>query len=65
MKEKNQKDNAEKPITKYDVQTYSSIEQLPRFGKVIENSRQDAKKGKGISHEEMTEKLKIKYPFRK
>lgn len=65
MKEKNKKDNAEKPITKYDVQTYSSIEQIPTFGKVIEKSRQDERQGKGISHEEMTKKLKLKYPFLK
>lgn len=65
MKEKNKKDNAEKPITKYDVQPYSSIEQIPTFGKVIEKSRQDAKNEKGISHEEMTKKLKLKYLFLK
>lgn len=65
MKDKELKDKFQEPITEYDVNSYSSIEQLPTFGRVIEKSRQDARKGKGISHEEMTNKLKLKYPFLK
>lgn len=65
MKDKENKDKFQEPTTEYDVRSFLSIEQLPTFGKVIEKSRQDARQGKGISHEEMTEKLKLKYPFLK
>lgn len=65
MNEKNKKDKFQEPTTEYQVKSFSSIEQHPTFGKVIEKSRQDARQGKGISHEEMTEKLKLKYPFLK
>ena len=63
MKDKESKDKFQEPTTEYDVKSFSSIEQLPTFGKVIEKSRQDARQAKGISHEEMTKKLKLKYPF--
>ena len=65
MKDKEIKNKLQEPITDYGVKSYSSIEQLETFGKVIEKSRQDARNGKGISHEEMTNKLKLKYPFLK
>lgn len=65
MKDKEIKNKLQEPIPEYDVKSFTSIEQLETFGKVIEKSRQDARNGKGISHEEMTNKLKLKYPFLK
>ena len=48
MKDKENKDKFQEPTTEYDVKSFSSIEQLPIFGKVIEKSKQDARQGKGI-----------------
>lgn len=65
MKDKEVKNTAKEPIAEYDVNSYSSIEQLPLFGKVIEKSKQNHLEGKGISHEEATRKIKERYPFLK
>jgi hypothetical protein len=35
------------------------------LGKLIEKSIQDSKEGKGISHEEMMRRVKLRYPFLK
>ncbi len=37
----------------------------PVLEKLIKESKQDSKEGKGISHEEMMRRVKIKYPFLK
>lgn len=65
MKDKEIKNKLQEPTTEYDIKSFSSIEQLPVFRKIIEKSKKVAKQGKGISHEEMTRKLKLKYPFLK
>ena len=65
MKDEEPKNTAKEPIAEYDVKSYSSIEQLPIFGKVIEKSKQNHLEGKGISHEEATRKIKERYPFLK
>jgi len=65
MKDKEIKNKLQEPTTEYDIKSFSSIEQLPVFRKIIEKSKEAAKQGKGISHDEMTKKLKLKYPFLK
>lgn len=57
----------EEPAIEYNVEEkiYANIEDHPLFAKVIEKSRQDAKDGKGISHEEMKRRTKERYPFLK
>lgn len=65
MKDKEIKNKLKEPTTEYDIKSFSSIEQLPVFRKIIEKSKEDAKQGKGISHDEMSKKLKLKYSFLK
>jgi hypothetical protein len=57
----------DEPTAAYDleVKIYANIEDHPLFAKVIEKSIKDSKEGKGISHEEMMQKVKEKYPFLK
>ena len=43
----------------------TSEELHPDLVKLIEKSKQDAIDGKGISHEEMKKRIKLKYPFLK
>jgi hypothetical protein len=46
--------------------TANQSEELhPILIKLIEKSRQDSIDGKGISHEEMRQKIKLRYPFLK
>lgn len=42
-----------------------NITEQSLFEKVIQKGKQDIKEGKGISHEEMLVKIKLKYPFLK
>ncbi len=68
MSKKEDKINkVEEPITYYEKEgkTINDITEHPLFAKVIEKCKQDSKEGKGISHEEMQRRIKLKYPFLK
>lgn len=57
------------PASVYETQskatTNQSEELHPILIQLLEKSRQDLLNGKGISHEEMRKKIKLKYPFLK
>jgi len=57
----------EEPITEYNVEknTFQEEELHPVLVKLLEKSIQDSKEGKGISHDEMQKRIKLKYPFLK
>jgi hypothetical protein len=57
----------EEPITDYNVEKNAVHEEElhPILIKLLEKSIQDSKEGKGISHEEMQKRIKLKYPFLK
>ncbi|MFY7743173.1 MAG: hypothetical protein ACOVQR_11020 [Flavobacterium sp.] len=57
----------EEPITDYNVEKNAVQEEElhPILIKLLEKSIQDSKEGKGISHEEMQKRIKLKYPFLK
>jgi len=59
----------QEPTTIYETENSSIINDSekmhPILEKLILKSIQDSKDGKGISHEEMMRKLKLKYPFLK
>lgn len=63
-------DAVQEPASVYETQnnaTTSQSEELlhPILIKLLEKSRQDSIDGKGISHEEMRQKIKLRYPFLK
>ncbi|WP_264563538.1 hypothetical protein [Flavobacterium sp. N3904] len=59
----------QEPSVKYGAENNSvlndSEEMHPVLKQLILKSIQDAKEGKGISHEEMMRRVKLKYPFLK
>ncbi|HRE76907.1 MAG TPA: hypothetical protein PLL09_03690 [Flavobacterium sp.] len=57
----------EEPIIEYNVEknVVQEEELHPILIKLLEKSIQDSKEGKGISHEEMQKRIKLKYPFLK
>lgn len=65
--EKKDINKVEEPITDYNVEKNAVQEEElhPVLVKLIEKSIQDSKEGKGISHEEMQKRIKLKYPFLK
>lgn len=65
--EKKDINKVEEPITEYNVEKNALQEEElhPILVKLLEISIQDSKEGKGISHEEMQKRIKLKYPFLK
>ncbi|WP_299519526.1 hypothetical protein, partial [uncultured Flavobacterium sp.] len=65
--EKKDMNKVEEPITDYNLDTkvVQEEELHPILIKLLEKSIQDSKEGKGISHEEMQKRIKLKYPFLK
>lgn len=62
------KNIAKEPSEVYQTSSKTNVnsEELhPVLVKLLEKSIQDAKEGKGISHEEMQKRIKQKYPFLK
>lgn len=59
----------QEPSANYEAENNSvlndSEEMHPVLKGLILKSIQDAKEGKGISHEEMMKRVKLKYPFLK
>jgi hypothetical protein len=62
-------DSVHDPASVYETESKSktdlSKELHPILIKLLEESRQDSSDGKGISHEEMRQKIKLRYPFLK
>lgn len=62
-------DSVQEPIMSYGAENgfilNDSEKTNPILEKLISKSIQDSKNGKGISHEEMMQKVKEKYPFLK
>ena len=62
-------DKVQEPTTIYTTESDSILKNSekmhPILEKLILKSIQDSKDEKGISHEEMMQKLKLKYPFLK
>ncbi len=65
--EKKHINKVEEPTTDYNVEKNAVQEEElhPVLVKLLEKSIQDSKEGKGISHEEMQKRIKLKYPFLK
>ena len=66
--ESEKKANAvQEPEIKYEQETDSTDSKKlhPILEKLILKSKQDAVDGKGISHEEMMRRVKLRYPFLK
>jgi len=57
----------EEPIVQYDLTKNADHEEElhPILIQLLEKSIQDSKEDKGISHEEMQKRIKLKYPFLK
>jgi hypothetical protein len=62
-------DSVNEPASVYETESKSTANQSeelhPILIKLLEKSRQDSIDGKGISHEEMRQKIKLRYPFLK
>ena len=68
MSKKDKKNQAEEPTENYQIESANEVqsEELhPVLVALLEKSRQDAKEGKGIPHEEVMKRIKEKYPFLK
>lgn len=63
------KDMLEEPKVIYGTEDNLALDSPEKanaiLGKLISKSIQDSNEGKGISHEEMMQKVKVKYPFLK
>ncbi|PZX94924.1 hypothetical protein DOS84_05080 [Flavobacterium aquariorum] len=63
------KDNLQEPEIVYGIGDNSVLNNIQRVNPILEKlilkSIQDSTKGKGISHGEMMQKVKLKYPFLK
>jgi ribosome-binding protein aMBF1 (putative translation factor) len=63
----NKSDSLQEPMTIYgnaDGSVLNESQKMnPILEQLIEKSIQDAKEGKGISHEEMMRRIKVKYSF--
>ena len=61
--------SVQEPASVYETHNKATANQSdelhPILIKLLEKSRQDSIDGKGISHEEMRQKIKLRYPFLK
>jgi ribosome-binding protein aMBF1 (putative translation factor) len=61
------KDSPQKPLPIYENEDSSVLNDFEKMNPILEQlilkSIQDAKEGKGISHEEMIRRVKLKYSF--
>ena len=61
------KDSLQEPLPIYENEDSSVLNDFEKMNPILEQlilkSIQDAKEGKGISHEEMIRRVKLKYSF--
>ena len=68
MKDKENKDKFQEPVSDYQVNESSEVdsdEMHPVLKQVLEQSMKEADAGLGVPHEEVMKRIKEKYPFLK